>query len=499
MGILQPIFEHERARIAVSIGATEISYGQLCDDIDTMARWLLGNGLQPGDRIALRIAEKRYPTYWEWIMHLGSVRAGMVHSSGQFGPRSDSSPVFGPEKAVVGDESDWQVDAGSSAIRLQFDQSSLAPLQDRIEAVGAAPLDGLEESAVRLLATSGTMGSIKVAAWDHARMEHRLAQVREMNKLVPSTQLLPLLGFPTTAGFRYPLAVWQAGGCVILRAAGSTIRNAPEDFERSTLIVASPFYLGKILPALSRSLAGREKRIVKLLGGRLTVSLRDQAVERMAARVEVSYGSTETGTIATGDASLVDRDPGAVGYLLPSVEAEVVDGQEQVMPAGREGILRVKSPGMIDSYAYSAQQPGQSSPLRDGWFYPGDIGLFHEDGMLSIVGRIGDRINFAGSKIAAIPVEAAIRELPGVEDACLLSLQMDEGDRLAVAVKCRDEVRLDELRAQIIGTGQVKWKFLLIRVPEIPRNAMGKIMRHLLTQRLSANMRSRHAREQASA
>ena len=78
MAILEPIYSHVRDRIAVRAGQSLITYGRLTDDVDSMAYWLLGQGLTPGDRVTLHPGNLANTSYWDWIMHLGAIRAGLV-------------------------------------------------------------------------------------------------------------------------------------------------------------------------------------------------------------------------------------------------------------------------------------------------------------------------------------------------------------------------------------------------------------------------------------
>ena len=80
MTVLAPLYAHDPARTAIAIGDITIGYGRLCADMDTMAAWLAGKGLKPGQRISIFAREQSVPNYWDWIMILGAIRAGLVHS-----------------------------------------------------------------------------------------------------------------------------------------------------------------------------------------------------------------------------------------------------------------------------------------------------------------------------------------------------------------------------------------------------------------------------------
>src|SRR5271169_558058 len=56
----------------------------------------------------------------------------------------------------------------------------------------------------------------------------------------------------------------------------------------------------------------------------------------------------------------------------------------------------------------------------DGYFYPGDLGMFGHDGRLSLRGRASDVINVLGDKIATDPIERALQDRLGAEGVCIL-------------------------------------------------------------------------------
>ena len=483
--IFRPIYDQSEDRIAVQSGREQITYGRLRADIDAMACWLLGNGLEPGARISLHVRNIGNPTYWDWIMHLGAMRAGLTHSTGSLPLPIARNGAFGRNQAVVGLLDQWKPTPGFSGKKLAFDPPSVAvPLADQID-VPNRSLDGLEAFAARILTTSGTTGVPKAVLWDSAMIAARVAQAGATGGIDGATNLFPQLGFPTTAGFRYPLAVWQIGGCVLLPATESDNEDFRSAVERSTLIVTSPFRLRAILHSVATGAEGKENRTLKLFGGRLPKMMRDQAVDRISGKVVVSYGSTETGSVATGDSSLIERHPGAVGFVLPGVTVQVVGPAGEPLPAGTEGVVRIRSDVMSFGYAGPAQ-PGVPSPFSEGWFHPGDLGVLFEDGMFAISGRVTETINVSGAKISAPALEAKLADLPGVEDICAVSMPLDEQDLLTIAVVGQGSINLVDLRAPIAARLVNGTRFTIVQVPEIPRNAMGKVMRGAFAAKLAA-------------
>lgn len=478
------------------VGDDALTYGRLCGDIDAMANWLSGNGLEPGMRISIHPSDIGRPGYWDWIAHLGAIRAGLVHSTGSLAAGAAVRTALGPNQAAVGWLGNWKPHRGFSGKQLAFAPETLAPLAEQLGiSMDDKPLETVEEHAGRVLKTSGTTGNPKLVLWDSSMIAARLAQIREIDELGPSTCLLPLLGFPTTAGFRYPLAVWQAGGSVILPADGDKGSGLVKSMAGSTLVIASPFRFRGFLGQVEGEIPGREGRVLKLFGGRLPPLLRDAARKRVAGTVMTSYGSTETGSVATGDASHVDRHPGSVGFVVKGAEFEVIGKDGKPAERGTVGVVRVKTDVMSDGYAGAAQPQARSS-FRDGWFYPGDLGVIHEDGLIAIAGRMSDTINVSGTKLPALDIENSLAGLSGVEDICALSLPLDSQDLLAIAVVCDKDVDQDYLKSECAAKLPKNLNFVVLRVQRIPRNAMGKVMRSTFARRLAETVKPRGKQRQ---
>jgi acyl-CoA synthetase (AMP-forming)/AMP-acid ligase II len=229
---------------------------------------------------------------------------------------------------------------------------------------------------------------------------------------------------------------------------------------------------------------GRDGRTIIVLGGRLPSAVRDAALANACASLLISYGATETGSVALGDSALIDRHGGAVGHLRSGVTVEILDAAQKPVAPGEPGLIRIKADLMCDGY--EGVQHSGPGPFADGYFYPGDIGRLFEDGLLAIEGRINDTFNVGGWKVNAVDLEAKLAFLPGVDDLCACVMPLAEGDLLTIAVVCREKVDLTEVARRI----QVKLPkgrtFHLVRIKAIPRNAMGKIPRAMIANKLTA-------------
>ena len=476
MGIIARINGQAGNRAAVLAGGETISFARLNADVDAAAARLHAEGVGPGKTIAIRAgpAENGH-SYTNWIAHLAIMKLGATHVSTTDKKAIQGALQAGRIELDIG-HLESLLDVPLSVPRFEFHLNGLSP--------PARAIPNHEETSCRLNLTSGTTNQAKYIAWDAALIERRVDQVADM--VDAETRLFPLLHLRTTAGFRYPLATWAAGGCVILPGQPKGLERDLEALPNANLITCSPPQMKERLTALKGEWPGREGRTIILLGGRLPTVMRDAALERACTRLLISYGSTESGSIAIGEHDVIERHPGAVGFVRAGIEVEVVGANGEAVPTGEPGLIRTRSPMMAEQYEAGSGPTAGGSHFRDGWFYPGDVGRLYSDGMLAIDGRTGDMLNVGGWKVSANALEAALGSLPGVKDLCALTMQLEEGDILTFGVVCDDGFDLKGFSAKVREMLKGRRRFHVIRMPSIPRNAMGKIPRPLIASQLAA-------------
>ena len=448
-------------------------------DVGTAAASFAAKGVGEGSKVGIRVGS--LPSghcYANWVAHLASLWLGAAHSSIVEPALMGAALKAGLMDIMIGSTGALDdVPAGLNRIAFACDpRKPLAP---------SDPPPNREVAASRINLTSGTTGKPKFLIWDAAMIAARIAQVADGVAIGPQTNLYCLLHMRTTAGFRYPLAVWQAGGCVLLPEDPEVAQRDRVAIGPSTLIAASPVQLAERLRVIEGEWDGRAGRTIIVLGGRLPSAVRDQALGSAAAHLLISYGATETGSIALGSSDLIDRHVGAVGFVRSGVELDIVDATKTPVPAGEPGLVRIKSALMSDGY--EAVAPGEETGHFDnGYFYPGDIGRLFNDGLLAIEGRLTDTLNVGGWKVSAPDLESKLSFLPGVDDLVACVMPLAEGDLLTFAVVTRDNVNLKVVAARIQEKLPKGRTFHLLRLKSIPRNAMGKIPRAMIANKLTA-------------
>jgi fatty acid CoA ligase FadD36 len=200
-----------------------------------------------------------------------------------------------------------------------------------------------------------------------------------------------------------------------------------------------------------------------------------QAVER--------YGSTETlitlSTLATGE-----RRPGWVGLPLTGVRTRLVseDGTDVARDGETIGQLHVQSPTLFTGYL---NRPDATAEVlgADGWYRTGDVAVIDGDGMHRIVGRESvDLIKSGGFRIGAGEIETVLLGHAGVREAAVIGApDEDLGQRIVAFVvgEATPADLIDHVAQQLSAHKRPREVRI---VEQLPRNAMGKLLKKELLQ-----------------
>lgn len=220
--------------------------------------------------------------------------------------------------------------------------------------------------------------------------------------------------------------------------------------------------------------------MLETAGGHLPLPLGRRARNAISPNVYTLYGATEAGRLAFTKLQLAGRSAEAVGFVSPWCQVEIVDESDRPVKLGGEGVVRVKTVGIIDSYFKSRELTAKN--LRNGWFYPGDVGSLDADGLLRITSRIDDVVNLGGVKFSLIGAEETLRLVPGVTDVAAFGVTMTAIPEVWAAVV--NDNTLDQ-GALKIKMGEAKIS-RVIHLQQLPRNENGKILKQKLIEAASA-------------
>ena len=198
------------------------------------------------------------------------------------------------------------------------------------------------------------------------------------------------------------------------------------------------------------------------------------------------YGTTETG-MALSNPYEGERRAGTVGQALPGVTVQLFDEDDRpVRTEATPGEIRVKGESVTTEYWNNAEATAEA--FRDGWFRTGDIAVV-EGGYYRILGRSSiDIIKSGGYKLSALEIEGVLLEHEAIREAAVIGLPDETwGEVVAAAVTLKDGASFDlaglkQWCAGRMSSYKIPRRLRIMR--ELPRNAMGKVIKTALRDML---------------
>lgn len=344
-------------------------------------------------------------------------------------------------------------------------------------------------SGGHILLTSGTTGSYKMVLIDDRFEAMQLSDAADLvqrhgesiGASDPQSRWVHYLSFGlwTAAGYTAPILRWTYGGCAVIQQGGDLI--ASYLLPGVSVAILIPIAASAVLDAAAGRLASRRDCSVIVAGGALSSALAARIKAEWTTNLFTVLGSTEGGIWAL--TPIEDEDDLRWHRISPEREVQIVDEDDRPLPAGQLGQVRVRLTNGLSGYLNAPEATAEA--FRDGFFYPGDLGVLDAGGRLALHGRVTDVINIQGEKQAAGPYEAALQKALGVEGVCLFSHQGEgAAEELHVVLERSRPVTLDALtaaaRACLHGFPDVRFH----AVDALPRNHMGKVERFKLRQSL---------------
>ena len=223
-----------------------------------------------------------------------------------------------------------------------------------------------------------------------------------------------------------------------------------------------------------------------------------RAMERLPeAGLQQGYGLTETSPILTTLDMEEHREALRTGRFarLQSAGRPVIgldlriageDGAE-VAP-GEAGEITVRGPNVTRGYLNRPEENRRA--FRDGWFRTGDVARVDGDGYVYLLDRKKDMIVTGGENVYSSEVEAVLYRHPGVHEAAVVGVPDDTyGEALLAVIVPAPGAALTEAEVVAHCRGKIGGYKIPRRtafVDELPKSAMGKILKTELRRRFGS-------------
>jgi acyl-CoA synthetase (AMP-forming)/AMP-acid ligase II len=467
-------------------GRPGLTYGQLRNNVATLAEQLAGFGLGRGDRVALVMGNGPEMV----LSFLAAVSCAAV---------APLNPKYKPEEfAFYYDDTRASALIGlPGAVETAF--AAATPEMSLIHALpnddgtfrfalvrgtrAARPVSPpAPDDVAMILHTSGTTSRPKRVPIRNRNLAASADNIIRTYNLVPGdTSLCVMPLFHIHGIVASMLAALASGGAVVCPAGFDALKfwSWVEEF-RPTWYSAVPTMHQLLLSRAERNIEtirAHRFRFIRSSSAPLPPVVLERLEATFGAPVLESYGMTEaTHQMASNPLPPLPHKAGSVGYGF-GVEVAVMDESGTLLPRGATGEVVVRGPNVIDGYENNAE--ANATAFVRGWFRTGDQGIIDEDGYLRLTGRIKELINRGGEKISPLEIDDVLLRHPAVAEALAFAVPHKTlGEEVHAAVVLKHPATEQELRDHCAATlAEFKIPRRIHILDEIPRGATGKLQR----------------------
>jgi len=498
-----------RDRIAVECNGRRRTFGEVRQQANRLAHFLR-TVATPGDRVAMVLANRL-----EFVeIDFGVAKAGLA--SVQLSPRLTAHEIGrvlrdAAVRVVIFDSSSVdaieqlrpELDSDLVYVSVEADAGWALDYEDvlsRATDAQSPPADWGAERLYRLAYTSGTTGTPKGVMLSTGSViavtRNILAELRPDR---PRDRILHLA--PLCHGTGMFVLPWFIVG-------GTSVVHEKFDPQRALdSVTAEGVGTIKLVPTmLVRMLECGEEQFRQLReasqviygGAPMPVEPMTRALDLAGPVFAQLYGQSEAPmTITVLPREDHDRDGAGPGGLLSSagrpwacVDVAVLDEAGNRLGPGCSGEVAVRGEHVMDGYWRNPEETAKT--MIDGWVRTRDIGMFDERGYLFLLDRKNDMIITGGLNVYPREVEEVLHSYAGVVEAAVVGLPDPRwGEAVVAVVASAGHAPLDTAallaycRERLAGYKVPKQ---IVQVGEVPKNAVGKISRKLVRDRLKAEL-----------
>lgn len=237
----------------------------------------------------------------------------------------------------------------------------------------------------------------------------------------------------------------------------------------------------------------RGLRIVALSGSALPGDLAHRFMDAFGDRLYNVYGSTEVSWVSIARPKDLRVNPATAGRPPRGTSVAILGEDGKRLPRATIGRIFAGNENTFEGYT-----SGDPTEIRDGLLFTGDVGHLDAGGMLYVDGRHDGMVISGGENIVPREVEDVLARLPQILEVAVAGVKDEEyGQRLAAYIVLRpgaaleEEAVRDHVREQIARYAVPRDVFF---IPELPRNATGKIVYRWLDGLRSGRVRSPEGR-----
>ncbi|WP_267380912.1 MULTISPECIES: class I adenylate-forming enzyme family protein [unclassified Sphingomonas] len=477
-------------RIAVADDAGTLTYAALDAMMDRVAAALQRDFVANGQAVAILAA----PSTVYAALFLGAVRAGCVATpiAPSATPDAIAAMVADSGAPILFADAANRAALGGRPIPARL-VSLPEGLDDWLAPEGASPrpVAVAPEDGFNIIYSSGTTGTPKGIVQSHAmRWQHISRNAAAGFDSAVTMIATPLYSNTTLVSF-LPTLGW--GGTVVLMAkfdARRYLELAERHRATHTMLVPVQYQRIMALPDFDAfDLASF--RFKTSTSAPFSAALKADVVARWPGLLVEYYGMTEGGASCGLNATAFPDKLHTVGQPMPGHEIRLIDDDGREVPPGAMGEVVGRSPAMMNGYH------GRDAATHDAEWHDaagnryirhGDVGRFDEDGFLILMDRKKDLVISGGFNIYPTDLEAVLATHPDVVECAVIGMPSEAWGETPVGVyvgRAGGAATDDILGWTNARLGRTQRLSALHRVNELPRSAIGKVLKRELRDSLA--------------
>ncbi|MBV9082469.1 MAG: AMP-binding protein [Acidobacteriaceae bacterium] len=467
-------FRTRRDEVALEFQDQTYTFGDLDSRSNRCAQLLIRNGFEPKDRLCVYL-----PNCVEMIdLYLACVKTGVIFVPINILYRHreiahilrDAEP-----RAVVSDE------------RMNTDlpvwtRADLAEqTQQAQDTRPSVHLDG--DAPAGIIYTSGTTGTSKGAVLTHNNFATNAINLLACWQITVADRFLLALPLFHVHGLGNGIHCWLMSGCrmrLLERFAHQTAAQEFLDF-RPTLFFGVPTMYVRLLEfehATAQTI-GSAMRLFVSGSAPLPASVFENFRERFGHTILERYGMSET-LMNLSNPLIGERRAGTVGVPLPGVSVRLLNEDGNPVGDWETGEVYLRGSNIFAGYWRRDNETRKA--FVDGFFRTGDLATRSEDGYYTLSGRKSDLIISGGFNIYPREIEEFLQEQPEIAEAAVIARRDERRGEVPIAfIVARasfEPAAMEQRCREKLASFKVPRRFIVI--DKLPRNALGKIQKHLL-------------------
>ncbi|MGA3190348.1 MAG: acyl-CoA synthetase [Bryobacteraceae bacterium] len=440
---------NRRDELALEWQGEQYTFGEIDRRSDRMAAALAHRDITQGDRVCVQLANCIQMV----DLYLACVKLGVI---------------FVPVNILYRDREVAHITADAEPKLFITEHNLPEPLD---QSITYPTLDG--DTPAALVYTSGTTGTSKGAILTHNNFAANALNLLTCWQITNQDRFLLALPLFHVHALGNGLHCWLISGCrmrLLERFEHKTAVDQFLDF-RPTLFFGVPTMYIRLLetPVEDARQIGSAMRLFVSGSAPLPAHVLEQFRDLFGHTILERYGMTET-IMNISNPYVGERRPGSVGLPLPGVSVKLA----------ATGEILLKGPNVFAGYW--KRDDATRDAFVDGWFKTGDIAGRSDDGYYTLSGRKSDLIISGGFNIYPREIEEFLMEQPEIVEAAVVG----EPDRLRGEIPVAYVVVNDFFDPESL-TDRCRAKLASFKVPKrfetvalLPRNALGKVQKHLL-------------------